>query len=69
MSEINDTKGLTEDIFPIDLKLFNQYQREDPRIMDKYTMGTHQIGVFHGGNNIDINLLNCEDKIFIPLIL
>ena len=48
MSEINDTVELSEGIFPINLKLIEQYQQEDPCLLDKYTMDTYPKGSFHG---------------------
>ena len=29
-------------------------------------MGTYKTGSFRGGSNIDINIITCEGKIFIP---
>ena len=48
LSEINDTVELSEGIFPINLKLIEQYQQEDPCLLDKYTMDTYPKGSFHG---------------------
>ena len=36
LSEINEIKELPEGIFPINLKLIDQYQRKYPSLMDKY---------------------------------
>ena len=66
MSEINDIKELTKSNFPINLKLMKKYQRTEPILMDKYKDGTYHMGSFHGGSNIDINLIKCKDKIVIP---
>ena len=46
-----------------------KYQRTEPVLMAKYKDVMHHKGYFLGGSNIDINLLTCEDDIFIPLIL
>ena len=46
MSEINDTEELPEGLFPINLKLMNQYQRKYPILMDKYKNPTYKIGYF-----------------------
>ena len=69
MSEINDTEEAPEGIFPINLKLIDQYQRKDPILLDKCKMGTYHKGSFRGGSNIHINLIMCEDKIVILSIL
>ena len=37
--------------------------------MDKYKDGTYYKGSFCGGIHIDIDLIMCEDKIVITLIL
>ena len=37
--------------------------------MAKYKEGTYQKGYFHGGSNIDINLITCEDNIVIASII
>ena len=36
VSEINDIRELPEGVFPIHLKLINQYQQKYPSLMDKY---------------------------------
>ena len=41
MSEINDIEKIPEDIFPINLKLIQLYQRSEPRLMTKYKNGTY----------------------------
>ena len=41
VSQINDTEELPEVIFPINLKIIDQYQRKDPILMDKYEIGTY----------------------------
>ena len=69
VSEINDTEEITEATFPINLKLTAKDQRTEPRLIAKYKGGMHQKGYFHGGSNIDLNLITCEDKIVIPSIL
>ena len=69
MSEINDTKEVSEGISPISLKLIYQYQRKDSSLKDKYEMGTHQIVSFCGGSNINLNLITSEENIFITSIL
>ena len=63
MSEINDIKELPEGTFPINLKLIQKYQREEPSIIAKYKDGTYHKGYFCGGSNIDLNLITCKDKI------
>ena len=67
MSVINDTKEITEGTFPINLKLIKTYQQLEPSIRAKYKYGTYQQGCFRGGSNIDIKLIMCTDKVFIPL--
>ena len=66
MSEINDTKGIHEVTFPINLKFIQKHQQQEPSITDKYKDGTYHKGSFHGGSNIDINLIMCKNKIVIP---
>ena len=66
MSEINDIKELPEGTFPINLKLIQKYQREEPSIIAKYKDGTYHKGYFCGGSNIDLNLITCKDNIVIP---
>ena len=39
MSEINDIDELPEGVFPISLKIIDQYQRKFPILMAKYTTG------------------------------
>ena len=39
ISEINDIYELTEDIFFINLKRIDQYQRKEPSLMEIYTTG------------------------------
>ena len=63
MSEINDTQEIPEDIFPINFKFIDLYQRKDPSPEDIYTTGTYQKGYFCGGSNIQLNLITCKDKI------
>ena len=69
MSEINDIKELTEGTFPINLKLIQIYQWEEPSIIAKYKNGKYHKGSYSGVINIDINHTTCEDKIFIMLNL
>ena len=69
MSEFNDTKELSEDIFPINTQLIDQYQRKDPILGDKYKMSTYKKGYFRGGSNIYLNLILCKDNIVIMSIL
>ena len=38
----------------------------EPILMDKYEDDTYHTGYFCGGINIYINLITCEDDIFIP---
>ena len=52
MPEINDTEEITDDIFPMILKLIDQYQRKYPILKDKYELGKYQKGSFCGGSNI-----------------
>ena len=54
MSEINDTEELPEGLFPINLKLMNQYQRKYPSLKAKYELSMYQKGSFRGGINIYI---------------
>ena len=60
LSEINYTQDLPEDIFPINLKLIDQYQRKDPILLDIYTTGNYQDVYFLGGINKYLNLRMCE---------
>ena len=69
MSEINNTKKLPEGIFPINLKLIDQYQQKDPSQEAKYKMGAYQKGCICGVSNINLNLITCDDDIFIMSIL
>ena len=66
MSEINDIKEIPEGTFPINLKFIEKYQRSEPSIIAKYKDGTHHKGSSSGGSNIDLKLITCKDKIFIP---
>ena len=65
MSEINDTEELPEVTFPMNLKLIQRYQWEEPIIKDKYKNGTYHKVYFCGGSNNDIKLIMCKDNIFI----
>ena len=69
MSEINDTEETPAGNFPTDLKLTAQYQRTEPILMAKYKEGTYQKNSFCGRSNIELNLITCEDNIFILSIL
>ena len=69
VSEINDTEEFPEVIFPINFKIINQHQRKYSSLKASYKMGTYQKVYFLGGSNININLITCEDKTFIPSIL
>ena len=69
VSEINETKELSEGIFPINLKSIDQYQCKYPILMDNYTIGAYQKDSFCGVSNINLELIMCEDDILIPLIL
>ena len=57
MSEINDTREITEGNLLINLKLIEQHQQKDPRLLYKYK------------SNIDLKLIMCKDKIVITSIL
>ena len=63
---MNNIEELPEGTFPINLKLIQKYQRMEPSIKSKYKDGTYHKVSFHGGNNIEINLITCEDNIVIP---
>ena len=52
MSEINDTQEIPEEIFSINFKIIDLYQKQDPSLEDIYTTGTYQKGSFCGGSNI-----------------
>ena len=55
--------------FPlINLKLVDQYKWKDPIIMSKYNFFCNA-GYFHGGSNININLIMYKDNIVIMLLL
>ena len=62
-SEINDTEELPEGIFPIKLKLIDEYQRKDPSLKAKYKEGTYKKNSFRGRSNIYLNRIMCEDNI------
>ena len=66
MSEINDTQEIPEEIFSINFKIIDLYQKQDHILKDIYTTGTYQKGYFCGGSNIQLNLITCKDKIVIP---
>ena len=55
MSEINNIEEFTESIFPINLKIVDQYQQKEPRLKAKYNIGTYQKDSFVGEV---INILN-----------
>ena len=65
MSEIIDSKGLTEGGFTINFKLINQYQQKYPRLKTKEEMSTYKKYSSCGGSNINLNLITCYDKIVI----
>ena len=69
MSEINNIEELPEVIFPNNLRLIDQYQRNDPIPMAKYCKHIYRNGSFHGISNINLNLIICRYQIFIPSIL
>ena len=46
-----------------------KYKRSEPSLVEKHKDGTYHTGYFHGGNNIKLSLITCEDKIFIPTII
>ena len=50
-------------------KLIEKYQRKEIILKAKYEEGKYQKGSFCGGSNTNLNLITCEDKIFIPSIL
>ena len=64
MSEINEIEELPEGNFPINLKLTNQYQLQDPRLMAEYNIYI-KTGYFFGEINININLITYEYNIVI----
>ena len=66
---INDIDKLPEYFFPISLKLINQYHQKYPRLMGKYDKGIQKFGPLHRGSNININIITCEYKIVISLLL
>ena len=57
MSEINDTNGIPGGTFPINLKLIQKYQRQEPIITAKYEDGMYYKGYFRGGSKFDLNLI------------
>ena len=59
-------KEIPEGTFPINLKLIQRYQRLKPSIRAKYKDGAYHKGSLCGGNNGDLNLKPCKDKIVIP---
>ena len=69
MSKINDTREIPEGNSPNNLKLIKKYQMTEPSVMDKYKYVTYRTGYFCEENNIDLNLMTCEDIIFIQGIL
>ena len=69
MLRINDINKLPEGIFPVKLKIINQYQQKYPSLIAKYKTGKYESGSFCGVRNINFNNITCEDKIVIPLIL
>ena len=66
MSEINDTQEIPEYIFSINFKIIVLYQQKDPSLEDIYTTDVYQNISFCGGSNIQLNLITCRDKPFIP---
>ena len=69
MSEINYIKELSEGIFPITLKLIEQYQQKDLSLKDKFEMGTYHEDTFYGGSNVKLRLITFEGNIVILPIL
>ena len=69
LSEISDIDELSEGIFTINLKTIDQYRWKDASLMAKYKNGKYKSDSFCWGSNIYFNLIKCEDKIVIPLIL
>ena len=49
--------------------MIKQHQQKDPSLLAKYKQGTYQTGSFPGGSNIYVNLITCDDNIFILSIL
>ena len=49
--------------------MIKTYQNLEPSITAKYKYGTYQKDSFHGGINIDLELLTCKDNIVILPIL
>ena len=63
VSEINDIEEVPEGIFPVNLKLINQYQCKYPILMAKYHICKYNTCSSCGGINIDLNLITCRDDI------
>ena len=64
--EINNTEEIPVGNVPINLKLIEQHQRKETILLAKYKYGKYQKGSFRGRSHTYINLITCEDKIFIP---
>ena len=61
MSDINDIEELTGFIFPVNLKISNQYQQKYPILMSEYKTRKYKSDSFRGGSNINLNPITCED--------
>ena len=67
ISEINDTKELSKGIVTVNLKIINQDQRKDSRIMAKYKTSKYKSGYLNDGIIRHFILIKCEDRIVILL--
>ena len=65
MSEINDTEEIPQGKFPINIKLIEQYQQKNPRLLAKYKEGTYKNGSVCGESNVNHIIIMCKDKILI----
>ena len=65
MSDFNDIEEIPEDTFPINLRLIQTHQREEPSTTVKYKDGRYHKGYVRGGINIYLNLITCKYKIVI----
>ena len=66
MSDINDTKELSEGNFDFNLILIKQHQRKELILLYIYKDGTYQKCSFRGESNIQLNLITCKDTFLFP---
>ena len=65
MLELYDIDELPEGTFTLSFNTIDQYQREEPVLLEKLNSAEYQKGSFRGGRNT-IKLVTYKNKILIP---